>query len=96
MGVNLRALISKPNNVVQAAAGLRVSRTHCDLEVEHYLLKLLDITNSDFSLSRNIHNILTHMLLPDISRRLLSQIAEGEKPHTMHVGIGDDGGFTYF
>ena len=44
MPVNLRSLIGKLNdttrNALEAAAGLCLSRTHYDVEVEHYLLKL--------------------------------------------------------
>jgi hypothetical protein len=34
-------------------------------------------------------------LLPDISRQLLSRMAEGEKLNSIHVGIGTDGAFVY-
>ena len=53
MAVNLRALIGKLNdttrNALEAAAGLCVSRTHYDVEVEHYLMKLLDSSSTDLS-----------------------------------------------
>ncbi|HSG82457.1 MAG TPA: type VI secretion system ATPase TssH [Gemmatimonadota bacterium] len=53
MNVDLRALIGKLNsetrNAVEAAAGLCLSRTHYDVEIEHYLLKLLDATDNDFA-----------------------------------------------
>ena len=39
--------------------------------------------------------ILTHTLLPDISRMLLGKIAEGEKISTLRVSVGDDGNFVY-
>jgi type VI secretion system protein VasG len=45
--------------------------------------------------ARNVDNILTNSLLPDISRRLLEQIAEGAKPKTIRVGIDDNGSFAY-
>src|SRR5580704_8257740 len=32
---------------MEAAAGFCLSRTHYDIEIEHYLLKLLDLTDSD-------------------------------------------------
>src|SRR5688572_17864097 len=52
MNVNLRSLIGKLNGqtrgAIEAAAGLCLSRTHYDVEIEHYLLKLLDIADSDF------------------------------------------------
>jgi type VI secretion system protein VasG len=45
--------------------------------------------------ARNVDNILTNSLLPEISRRLLEEIAEGRKPETIHVGIGANGSFEY-
>jgi type VI secretion system protein VasG len=53
MAVNLKSLIGKLNDparsALEAAAGLCLSRTHYDIEVEHYLLKLLDATDTDFT-----------------------------------------------
>jgi type VI secretion system protein VasG len=45
--------------------------------------------------ARNVDNILTNSLLPDISRKILGGMAEGEKMSTIHVGIGEDGAFAY-
>ena len=45
--------------------------------------------------ARNVDNILTNTLLPDISRQLLQNIAEGSQPASIHIGIGEDGLFTY-
>jgi len=45
--------------------------------------------------ARNVDNILTNTLLPDISRRLLTAFAEGTRPSSIHVGIGEDGSFVY-
>ena len=45
--------------------------------------------------ARNVDNILTNTLLPDISRQLLGQIAEGQHPASIHVGLGEDGSFVY-
>ncbi|PYS04154.1 MAG: type VI secretion system ATPase TssH [Acidobacteria bacterium] len=51
MTVNLKALIGKLNettrNALEAAAGLCMSRAQYDVEIEHYLLKLLDLTDCD-------------------------------------------------
>jgi len=53
MGLNLKSLIGKLNHearsALEAAAGLCVSRTHYDIEIEHYLTKLLDQTDGDFA-----------------------------------------------
>jgi len=45
--------------------------------------------------ARNVDNILTNSLLPDISRKILGGMAEGEKMTAIHVGIGDNGDFVY-
>jgi type VI secretion system protein VasG len=45
--------------------------------------------------ARNVDNILTNSLLPDISRKILGGMAEGEKMTSIHVGIGEDGAFVY-
>jgi type VI secretion system protein VasG len=45
--------------------------------------------------ARNVDNILTNSLLPDISRKILGGMAEGEKMTALHVGIGEDGAFLY-
>ena len=46
MSMNLKSLIGKLNeptrNHMEAAAGLCVTRTHSDVEIEHYLVKALD------------------------------------------------------
>ena len=51
MSVNLKSLIGKLNQTTRAAlegaAGLALSRTHYDIEIEHFLRKLLDATDSD-------------------------------------------------
>ncbi len=53
MSVNLRSLIGKLNettrNALEAAAGLCLSRTHYDVEIEHFLMKLLDGGDTDFA-----------------------------------------------
>jgi type VI secretion system protein VasG len=45
--------------------------------------------------ARNVDNILTNTLLPSISGQILGKIAEGLKPESIHVGIGEDGSFVY-
>jgi type VI secretion system protein VasG len=45
--------------------------------------------------ARNVDNILTNTLLPDISRQLLSGMAAGEPVSRINVGIGADGAFIY-
>ena len=51
--MNLKSLIGKLNdstrNGLEAAAGLCLARTHYDIEIEHYLTKLLDSTDNDLA-----------------------------------------------
>ncbi len=51
MNVNLKSLVSKLNpetrSALEAAAGLCLSRTNYDVEIEHYLLKILDRMDGD-------------------------------------------------
>ena len=53
MGVNLKSLIGKLNgptrSALESAAGLCLSRTHYDIEVEHYLMKLMEAADTDVS-----------------------------------------------
>ncbi|MBI1358641.1 MAG: type VI secretion system ATPase TssH [Acidobacteria bacterium] len=53
MTVNMRALIGRLNDqtrsALEAAAGLCLSRTHYDVEVEHFLMKLLDQSDGDLA-----------------------------------------------
>ncbi len=53
MALNLKALIGKLNEftrkALESSAGLCLARTHYDIEVEHYLLKLLDQPDGDFA-----------------------------------------------
>jgi type VI secretion system protein VasG len=45
--------------------------------------------------ARNVDNILTNTLLPEVSRELLGQMAAGVKVKSISAGLGEDGKFTY-
>src|SRR5579871_4251300 len=74
MGVNLKALIGKFNNetrlALEAAAGLCLSRTHYDVEIEHYLMKLLDQTDGDFAAILKHYGIDRSRLSTELQRSL--------------------------
>ena len=74
MSVNLRGLIAKLNpttrGAVEAAAGLCLSRTHYDVEVEHYLVKLLDSTDSDFAFIIRQYALDRSRLASDLAKSL--------------------------
>jgi type VI secretion system protein VasG len=74
MGLNLKALIGKLNDAARAAlegaAGLCLSRTHYDVEIEHYLTKLLDSAANDFAAIIKHFEIDKSRLTADLARSL--------------------------
>jgi type VI secretion system protein VasG len=45
--------------------------------------------------ARNVDNILTNTMLPDISRYLLGKMAQRQKPSSISVSVDESGGFAY-
>jgi type VI secretion system protein VasG len=45
--------------------------------------------------ARNVYNILTGTLLPDMSSEVLSRMATGEGIHKVHVSVAEGGNFSY-
>ena len=45
--------------------------------------------------ARNVYNILTGTMLPDMSGEVLSRMAAGESIKKVHVGVGDEEKFVY-
>jgi len=45
--------------------------------------------------ARNIENILTRTLLPELASECLSRMASGDDINSIHIGVTDEGGFTY-
>jgi len=74
MSVDLRSLIGKLNDTtrsaLEGAAGLCLSRTHYDVEVEHYLLKLLESTDADLAAILKYFEIDRSRLNGELNRSL--------------------------
>ncbi|MGQ0648480.1 MAG: AAA family ATPase, partial [Gemmatimonadaceae bacterium] len=45
--------------------------------------------------ARNVDNILTNTMLPQVSRLLLESLAAGDRPVSVRVSVGDTGEFVY-
>ena len=45
--------------------------------------------------ARNVDNILSNTMLPEISRQVLSRMAEESPMERVRIGVGSDGNFTY-
>ncbi|MDX2150496.1 MAG: type VI secretion system ATPase TssH [Bryobacteraceae bacterium] len=69
----------------------RIALTWDDALVEEVAKRCTEVESG----ARNVDNILTNSLLPDVSRMLLAKMAEGEKPEAIHVTIGENGSFVY-
>src|SRR5215469_12864418 len=72
--MNLKSLIGKLNDstrgALEAAAGLCLARTHYDIEVEHYLSKLLDATDNDAAVIFKHFEVDTSKLSAELARAL--------------------------
>jgi type VI secretion system protein VasG len=72
--MNLKSLIGKLNDstrgALEAAAGLCLARTHYDIEVEHYLTKLLDSTDNDAAAIFKHFEVDTSRLTGELARAL--------------------------
>ncbi len=45
--------------------------------------------------ARNVDHILTRTVLPEMSGEFLGRLAEGGEVRTVHIGVAEDGGFSY-
>ncbi len=69
----------------------KIALTYDDAVVNEVAKRCTEVESG----ARNVDNILTNTLLPEISRQLLGRLAEGEAMERIHVGVGDDGQFEY-
>jgi type VI secretion system protein VasG len=74
MNVSLKSLIGKLNDTcrsaLEAAAGLCLTRTHYDVDVEHLLLKLSEIVDTDFQRILRHYEVEHARLTRDLTRAL--------------------------
>jgi type VI secretion system protein VasG len=74
MSLNLKSLIGKlddaPRSALEAAAGLCVSRTHYDIEIEHYLLKAIDSSDNDIAFILKQYGVDRSRLTSELQRSL--------------------------
>ena len=69
----------------------RIQLTYDDPLVEEVARRCTEVESG----ARNVDNILTNTLLPEISRRILGGLAERQRLSAIHVTTGPDGGFAY-
>ena len=72
--IDLKSLVGKLNeptrNSLEGAAGLCLSRTHYNVEIEHWLLKLLEIPDSDLLSLLDKYEINYGKLTQDLNKEL--------------------------
>ena len=69
----------------------RVELTLSDALVDEIASRCTEVESG----ARNIDNILTNTLLPDLSTILLQAMVEGTKPSEVNIDLADDGSFLY-
>ena len=69
----------------------RIAFTYDPTMVEEVARRCTEVESG----ARNVDNILTNTLLPEISQRLLTKMAEGTRPTKVNVSVGEDGKFAY-
>ncbi len=71
---NLKSLIGKLNgtcrNALESAAGLCLSQTHYEVDIEHFFIKLLEIPNTDFQKILRHFEINEARLASDLTRAM--------------------------
>jgi type VI secretion system protein VasG len=74
MSLNLKSLIGKldeaTRGALEAAAGLCLSRTHYDIEVEHFLLKALDSSDNDVAFILKQYGVDRSRLTTELEKSL--------------------------
>ena len=91
--IDLRTLIGKLNsttrNALEGATGLCLSRTHYDVEIEHWLLKLIESSDTDIEAILNQYDVDLARLSSDITRCLDSFKTGNARPPALSPRLVD-------
>src|SRR5262245_7855915 len=94
MGVtNLKAMVGKLNSLcqkaLQNALGLCVSRTNYNVEIEHWLLKLLETADSDIPRLLKHYGVDSSRVVRDLTRSLDSLKTGNARPPSLSQELID-------
>lgn len=93
MDINLRSLIGKLNDAsrraLESAAGLCLSRSNYNVEIEHWLLKILELNDSDFSRLLRYYEIEQSRLARELTRSIDAFKTGNTRPPALSVKIVD-------
>src|ERR1700736_6763443 len=74
VAIDLKSLINRLDDhcrrALEAAAGLTLSRTHYNVEIEHWLLKLADAADGDIAAILRHYQVDQARLIVDLNRAL--------------------------
>lgn len=91
--VNLKSLIGKLNDTcrttLESAAGLCLSRTHYNVEIEHWLLKILEVPNTDLDCLLNRFEVDRRALERDLNASLDSFKTGNSRPPALAPSVVD-------
>lgn len=91
--LNLKELIGKLNDTcrrsLEGAAGLCLSRTNYNVEIEHWLLKLLESSNTDLSVLLKHYGVNTSRLAADLTRQIDRLKTGNARPPALSPNIVD-------
>ncbi len=91
--LDLKSLINKLNptchKTLESAAGLCLSRTNYNVEIEHWLLKLLDSNNTDLHAIANSFEINASSWIADLTRALDSFKTGNARPPALSQNVVD-------
>jgi type VI secretion system protein VasG len=91
--VNLKSLIAKLNDTsrraLESAAGLCLSRSNYNVEIEHWLLKILELTDSDLARLLRYYEIEQARLTRELTRSIDRLKTGNTRPPALSVKIVD-------
>ena len=85
----IRLQLGKIKNRISDNHGAQFS--YDDAVIETVASRCTDVDSG----ARNVYNILTGTLLPEMSGEVLSRMASGEGIKNVHVAVGENGNFVY-
>ena len=91
--LQLKELIGKLNETcrrsLEGAAGLCLSRTNYNVEIEHWLLKLLEISNTDLAVLLRHYGVNTSRLTADLTKQIDRLKTGNARPPALSQNIVD-------
>jgi type VI secretion system protein VasG len=91
VAVNLKSLVDKLNDTcrhaLETAVGLTLSRTHYNVELEHWLLKLLETPNTDLTVVCRHYDVDTARLSRELTQTLDSLKTGNARPPVLSPAV---------